>query len=268
MRAEARGEILSQLREVYDGAYGASFGTGDDVHWSGKIGLLAGVTGVIDDFSPYQQMLGERFLKVRIVPPPREETARQALHNASHEKEMKDTLRAAVSEYLEHQRPQAADMLVRPAYEAKIVALADFIAIARTTPHRNPYSREIDSLAEPEGPSRLARQFSLLARSLAAVRGHEQVEEEDIKTTIRVANDSLTLLRGVLLSILRELGEGGGVHVSDVAERLGLAWTTTKHHLEDVAAVRGGLVVPTGKDEWGLSPRAVELLAVLSASHP
>src|SRR5437879_4058807 len=36
LRSEARAEILSHLREIYDGSFSARFGTGKDTQWDGK----------------------------------------------------------------------------------------------------------------------------------------------------------------------------------------------------------------------------------------
>jgi len=59
---EARSEIFSQLREVYDGQYSKAFGTGECISWKGKVGILAGVTPIIDKYMAVNAMLGERFL--------------------------------------------------------------------------------------------------------------------------------------------------------------------------------------------------------------
>jgi hypothetical protein len=61
MHRDARAEILSQLREIYDGAYSKDFGNGKHVEWRGKVGLLAGVTPVIDREYAFNAALGERF---------------------------------------------------------------------------------------------------------------------------------------------------------------------------------------------------------------
>jgi hypothetical protein len=49
MHRDARQAIIGQLREVADGRCDKSFGTGARVTWQGKLGLVAGVTPVIDE---------------------------------------------------------------------------------------------------------------------------------------------------------------------------------------------------------------------------
>src|SRR5262249_35224003 len=48
MHREARAAIIGQLREVADGRCEKSFGNGVRIEWKGKLGLVAGVTPVID----------------------------------------------------------------------------------------------------------------------------------------------------------------------------------------------------------------------------
>jgi hypothetical protein len=48
MYREKKAEILAQLREIYDGGFIKEFGNGKTFRWSGKVGLLAGVTPIID----------------------------------------------------------------------------------------------------------------------------------------------------------------------------------------------------------------------------
>ncbi len=174
----------------------------------------------------------------------------------------------AVAAFFAAPRPRAEGVAIPKERTEQIIALADFVALARTTPHRNAHSREIDTLVEPEGPSRLARQFGLLARSVAAVRGHAVVEREDLATTCRVGFDSLTLLRRELLATLGRVDSGTAVNTVAVQANLGLPPTTTKHHLEDAASVRGGLVTNLGKGRWRLSSEARRLLAILFPFNP
>ena len=50
MRPESKAEVLSALREIYDGKWTRYIGTdgGRPLHWEGKLGLVFGCTGAID----------------------------------------------------------------------------------------------------------------------------------------------------------------------------------------------------------------------------
>lgn len=62
LNREARGAILAQFREVYDGSMVRTFGTGKVLSWEGKVGLLGGCTGIVDSGSALNGHLGERYL--------------------------------------------------------------------------------------------------------------------------------------------------------------------------------------------------------------
>lgn len=66
MHREARGQIIGQLREVADGKTEKSFGNGLRIEWAGKLGLIAGVTPIIDEQHSFLAVMGERFLLYRM----------------------------------------------------------------------------------------------------------------------------------------------------------------------------------------------------------
>jgi hypothetical protein len=70
MRPEARGEMLSALRRVYDGEYVRQIGAdgGRTLKWSGKAGLLFAATQKYDLYHGVIGTLGDRFLLVRLDP--------------------------------------------------------------------------------------------------------------------------------------------------------------------------------------------------------
>ena len=47
MRREQRAAVLAQLREIYDGRFDKSWGTGKELHWQGRLSVLAGVTSAV-----------------------------------------------------------------------------------------------------------------------------------------------------------------------------------------------------------------------------
>jgi hypothetical protein len=70
MRPDAKAEVLAALRELFDGAWTRHLGTdgGKTLSWKGKVGLLFGVTGVIDSHYGVIGAMGDRFLLCRIEP--------------------------------------------------------------------------------------------------------------------------------------------------------------------------------------------------------
>src|SRR5262249_19626498 len=101
MYREKKGEILAQLREIYDGSVTKEWGNGKSLSWVGKVGLLAGVTPIIDREYSLNQILGERFLLYRVKSAPTRDLARRAIQQQSTwEQKQRETLRAAVAAYL------------------------------------------------------------------------------------------------------------------------------------------------------------------------
>jgi len=80
---DAKSEIFSQLREIYDGRYVKAFGTGKTEDWKGKFGILAGVTPVIDREFAINSLLGERFLYYRMHTGDHTNAARMALERTT-----------------------------------------------------------------------------------------------------------------------------------------------------------------------------------------
>ena len=103
MKAEARAALLAALREVYDGEWTRHVGTdgGRTLHWSGKVGLVAGCTPVIDTHHGVMAALGERFAMYRLAVEDDDAQARASLDHHGHEDEMRGELRAAVGDLLD-----------------------------------------------------------------------------------------------------------------------------------------------------------------------
>jgi hypothetical protein len=68
--------------EVYDGSWDRHVGVdgGKTLHWDGKLGLIAGVTTVVDSHHAVMDSLGSRFAFYRVDVDEREEQGMRALH--------------------------------------------------------------------------------------------------------------------------------------------------------------------------------------------
>ena len=60
-------------------------GTACGVEWEGKLGLIAGVTPVIDEQHAFLAVMGERFVLYRLPEVTRREIARRSLERRGHE---------------------------------------------------------------------------------------------------------------------------------------------------------------------------------------
>jgi hypothetical protein len=175
MYREAKAEILAQLREIYDGSFSKEWGNGKSLKWRGKVGLLAGVTEIIDREYSLNQILGERFLLYRLQRADARVLARAALSQRSREVAQRQALRDVVRVFLE------GLAIPRPTLPAAIqeglTALACFAALARSPIFTDPRG-EIELIPEPEAPGRLVKQLAILAEALSVVRGEAAVSLE------------------------------------------------------------------------------------------
>ena len=260
MHRDKRGEILAQLREIYDGHYRKEFGNGKVVDWTGKIGLIAGVTQVIDTYHAVNQILGERFVCYRIKSEAGAAVAQRAVNNQGQEQEMRQALRGAVAGFPRTIDTKQAVRLPDPLV-IKIAHLATCCATARSAVVRD-WKGEIEYIPEPEGPARLAKQLALFGEALALVHGKQEVTEAEYIVLYRLAEDTLPRHKLTTLSALLN-NPDTALRTSQIGEKTGYPTDTVRRYLQDLAAMR--LVDRTaggeGKaDLWRLSAYCLMLL--------
>jgi DNA-binding MarR family transcriptional regulator len=258
MHREARAEILSQLREIYDGSFRKEYGTGETVEWEGRLGFLAGVTPVVDSHHTVTALLGERFVYCRFGGD-RREASRRALAQRGSEREMRAELREAVGSFVSSLELQAPAL--DPGTLERILAIADFATRARTGVERDASSGwEIATLPSLEAPTRLAKQLAGLASALVVMG---LTEPEALERVVRLGYDCVPPRR---LAVLRLLDGAAAMQTPELSERVGLPTSTCRRVLEDLAVL--GLVEreagPGGRggaDRWALHPEAAALWA-------
>lgn len=188
MNKIARDEILSQLREIYDGQYSKSFGTGDDVRWDGKMGFLAGVTEAVDLFQGMYNILGERFLQYRMVQPGRKEATRRGMQNAPHIHEIRQQMKDLFTNYVTSFKLPEELPAIPEDWINEIIELSDFATLARSAVMRDANMRDITHVFSPEMPIRFAKQLTLLAQTFLAMG----TTDEDKNILRKIAFSSLS----------------------------------------------------------------------------
>lgn len=234
MRRESRQAILAQLREIYDGHYDKVWGTGKELHWSGRLGFIAGVTEVIDQHHAVMAVLGPRFLLYRPDLPDRQGVAIRSLENAQHDEEMRRELATAAMQFLNGVplEPPEIDEEAR-VWLAKV---ADLVTKARSAVVRDRYRREIEFVPQPELPARLARQLHALLQGVTAVSSHEAAQPDDLNSVARVAWDCIPAVRRKALDVLFKAD--GMLKTSDAAEEIQTPTVTVRRALEDLQVLR------------------------------
>jgi hypothetical protein len=242
---DAKSEIFSQLREIYDGRYVKAFGTGKTEDWKGKFGILAGVTPVIDREFAINSLLGERFLYYRMHTRDHANAARMAIERTTGSDAYREDFQRAVHGFLTWLDSNLhTDVSFGADTKQCLVNLATLCTHARSAVLRN-RDQTLQSMPEPEGPSRMVKQLSLLAKALTLVHGKDSVDQVIYALVKEVARDSLPRLRLKVLEALWEMFiEGWEVQdgeivwpwhrTSEITERANLPPATARLVLEDL----------------------------------
>jgi len=193
--AMEREEILSILRECYDGQYVKFFGNGVVREYHPHFSILAAVTPRIHAFAEKESMLGERFMKFSVGDVSdefEEEICIRAIQNQSKSSIMKEELANIMNRFL-CAREKDPFPNITAEMARKIAKLSMVAAWLRGTIDRNSYRPDIIE-ARPfrEMGSRISFQLSKLARSLARVRGKKEVSDYEYFFCKKVVIDTVS----------------------------------------------------------------------------
>ncbi|MDP8213049.1 MAG: hypothetical protein P9X22_07175, partial [Candidatus Zapsychrus exili] len=255
MHREQRAEVLSQLREIYDGSYKKPFGTGQVTEWEGKIGFIAGVTPIIDTHYAIFQMLGERFIQFRIKSPDHIKMALKGMENSGREPEIRKELRNAVSSFIASVSLPNKKIILPTPIKEKIAPLAAFCVKARSGSVRDGRSREIIYTPEPEAPPRLAKQFVKLGEGLAVINGRFALTEDDYRIIYRVATDTIPKQRKDIIYKL----SNSPLSTNAIKESIKYPTSTVRKIFEELRSL--GLVDISDQKIWSLTALTEDLLS-------
>ena len=241
MRNESRQEILSQFREIADGYYRKPFGTGEEVTWSGKLAIIAGVTPAIERYHAIHQVLGERFLYYRISQNNPMAMAEIAQRFAGKENQMRNELRETVKQFLEQfEGSKIKDVNIRDEINRKLFSLSCFVAEARSGVSRDRYSQMIEYLPEAEGPARLVKQLFTLGCGIAIIQGKSEIDNDVYEILKKVGRDSLPSHRNLILQKMWGMEMFGELweKTRTLSGYFSYPVSTTKMQLEDLMILK------------------------------
>ncbi len=233
--SEKQNAILAQFREIYDGSYGKEFGNSESRQWHGKMGFMAGVTPVVDKKQQVQQALGERFIKYRPVATDSIEVTKRAMANSGNEKQMREDIRNAFTNYLENLVLPNTLPEVPQEYKDAIMYLAVFCAKARGVVLRETTgSHDVIDIPEPENPTRLVKQLLNLFIALSIISG--DFTDDDYRIIYKIGVDSLTAIRRRIIDHL--FNTDSPLKLADIATAVGYPQNTTRKQLEDMGCLK------------------------------
>jgi hypothetical protein len=241
-----RDQVFGLLRRIYDGhvtrdiAPPGKTDSDERLSWSGRLTVVACVTGAIDRYAAHADQLGPRWMQVRIAERATHEKRQAAKlarrgDLAAHRK----SAREAVAELLAQmgKLPELPDDIADEIEDAALVT-----AWGRGAVPRNGYGRrEIEGVPVVEEPMRLVQQLDALARGVLALG----LPDEAVSAiTRRVALDSMPETRR---AVLRVLSTGEVLNTSACARQAHLHRHVARMTLEDLAAI--GVVANDRRDE-------------------
>ena len=245
MRPESKAEVLSALREIYDGKWTRYVGTdgGKPLHWTGKLGLVFGCTGAIDTQHSVSDALGNRFLLSRLEPGKGQ--LRWAFrHVGAKTAVMRHELSESVNRLFAAPRldPQELSEDEIERFE-RVTELAVRL---RGAVERDRYRRELDAVYGAEGPARFGLSLERLLAGLDVLGVTRNIA---LEVVISVALDSTPPLRRSIYRLLcQPLNPLSPPPPSaaplamwttrQVADAVGLPTTTVTRALEELASYR------------------------------
>jgi len=255
LRSEHRQEILSQLREIYDGFYNSAYGTGKNFEWKGRVGLMAACTPEFDNHQAAINILGDRYILFRMNIQNSEAVSNFAQKVIGKEQEMRDEIKCTFSKFL----TQFDNFIFSTesfSPNDKLTNLACFCAGGRCGVSRNYRNQAIISIPEPEGPARLIKQLTQLGVGIAFSRGKSNIDSEIYKIIAKVGLDLMpTIRKKILFCLWQEHAfekNQFGLSINEISSRCNLPYSTIKYYLEELQAIRIIKKID-GEKKWQLS---------------
>lgn len=194
MNMVARDEIFGILRDAYDGRTEKHFGNGVFRSYESKFAVIAGVTPVIEQFTDEHSALGERFLRYKIHTRTDAKGSKaflkRALSNVANEDEMRSSLRKVGTQVLKHDftgGPTFSDEICE-----KIIALAQWTALMRSTITREKYSGEITHKPYTELGTRLAKQYMKLLLGVGLFKQLDTITDKEYQIAVHMAKSTVS----------------------------------------------------------------------------
>lgn len=262
-----QGEIIGQMRRIYDGRFNNKTGNGVNVNWENrKISIIAGVTEEIYPALASFGTMGERFLLWEFLQADDYELAEMASHNLD-DKPAKVEMEKAFAEFLNNFQIPAITTIDETTRK-QIRDLSVFVCKARTGVRRKKYHRDnpIEQISKSEKPPRLVKQILGLGLGLQALNGGT-MSDDDRHLLCKIALDSIPSMRRKCLQALTRYTNG--VTTRGLAGMMNLPPETVRLHLQDLAAME--LIkysTISGHDQWRLHDEYRGLVEVYEGIRP
>lgn len=214
----SRGEVLTQLKMVYDGKFTKATGTGKS-SWEGKMGFIGASTPDIYHLLEQGRSMGERFLYYWIEQPTDEEISLKQQKNTLSSKEVTVVMKDYYDQYI-----QAVSNFSKGPYGLPVIRISDeqksrlrraakFCVDGKTTVHTNFKTGKVDQIPNKAGVGRDNKMFEALLYALQLMDAYEAgdvslaLSDERINLIEKCAYSSINRERRAVLEILARTSE-------------------------------------------------------------
>lgn len=216
----SRGEILSQLRLVYDGTFSKRTGVGE-VSWKGKMGCIAAATPDVYQILEQSRSMGERFIYYTLDQPTDQEIVHKQEEVKMSSKEITEEIMPMYREYCEEvnkfvKENGMPDLSMTKDQQERVHRAAIFCVSAKATVHLDFKTNQPDSLVSRPGVGRDRKMFNTLLHSLQVMKAYETndinatVDDDMIRLVEKCAYASVSRERRKVLEILTKYKEPMG----------------------------------------------------------
>jgi len=235
---QVRNKVLAQLRRIYDGKWDQHHGTGVDVNWTGKVGMIACATPNWEQIVGAETAFGERFVYWKIRTPDPRALGERALRNTDKTDKLREELAAAMGT-LNRVKPPG-ELKIPLSIRNVLAKEVSFVALARTPVARDRISREILDKPHEESPTRLAQQLGQLLKGLMVLYQTTEVTEDLLEIIESCAYSSIPNTRLWTLAAV----PNGGAPISEIHRNAKLPRSVTFRTLEELSEI--GLLTREG----------------------
>lgn len=210
----SRGEILSQLKLVYDRKVSKYTGTGG-VKWEGKIGFIGCATADIYSHLEAGRSMGERFIYYWLDVPTDEEITWKQSQTKISAKEMNDVMKIHYKDYYDNvkswvEKHGTPELKMTDEQRDRIRKASMFCVAGKATVHTNFKSGKVDQIPQKASVGRDYKSFEALLLTMQMMWGYEtddptaSIQDWHIDIIEKCAYSSINRERRAILEILTD----------------------------------------------------------------
>jgi len=256
---EARREILSQFREIYDGEFTKEFGTGKSPKWTGHVGMISAITPHGLDTMAESSGMGERFISYSVDQPNEDELSKLLKKTYSKDiKKVKKEAQAMMLDYVQYYVAKAE--ITTESFKISDDILDDLNSVARfATQARSPITTDFRTDEPIDIPvfekfPRFLIQLQNIAKGFCVMNERIELTDSQRNALYKIALDSIPRKRRAVLQMMAGYQS---VTTTGASAHLGPPTSVLRAWLSQLVALKLVVRLPKGgsgnEDSWMLS---------------